>query len=124
MGCGCGKKKAVTVAALMEGEGLSEQQVQQRNVVQNQPELRIQDMISSLRAEELLKMPFYPVLEPAIIRVGSSDIATRILSSLAESDVYIFEDVLNLTDEEFLSIATCGQECLEVLKSAIKSLGF
>lgn len=82
-------------------------------------------MISRLRAEVLLDMPYGVVLEPPLLKVSSSTLATSVLSSLSEDEnIFTLRDVLNLTREEFLAGNPCGVDCLEALISAIKELGF
>lgn len=125
MGCGCNKKKkAITAESLMAP---SEPVAAKKSSSLVVP-VRGEDkwiMISKLRAEELLKLPFYTVLEPTLIRISSLESSTRLLSALSDMPgIYTFEDVLNITDEFFTSQSLCGEDCLQHLKDAIKALGF
>lgn len=132
MGCGCHKKKkAITMESLAasgsDPEIASKMPSKKADVPFVIP-AKGEDrwiMISKLRAEELLKLPFYTVLEPTLIRISSLESSTRVLSSLSDMPgIYTFEDVLNITDEFFASQSLCGEECLQYLKDAIKALGF
>lgn len=132
MGCGCNKKKkAITMESLVASgsdpevvKSLPKKTASSSFVLGPSGEDR-QTMISKLRAEELLKLPFYTVLEPTLIRISSLESSTRVLSSLSDMPgIYTFEDVLNITDEFFTSQSLCGEECLQYLKDAIKALGF
>ena len=83
------------------------------------------DLISRLRAEEILYMPFACVLEPALRKVSNHSDTNTVLSSLSEmTSVFTLYDVLQLTKEQFLSETSCGEDCLNKLLAAIKLLGF
>lgn len=79
-------------------------------------------MISKQRAEELLKMPFALVLEPAITKVSSAEVATQAIAALSEMPgIYLFEDVVNLAPKD-LDVSGFKKECFNALKQAIKLL--
>ena len=126
MGCGCGSKKAA-IENLQEN---SEPSIALKSLPARIADIssfviydRSLDMISAIRAEELKSMPFAIVLEPALTKVSSADMATKTISALSEiPGVYLFEDVLNLTKDSF-SGTSCAS-CFEVLQEAVKQLGF
>lgn len=81
-------------------------------------------MISSLRLEEILRMPFATVLEPVLTKVAGPAQAAVIINHLSDMPgVYVTEDVLNLTPEQFLLKNKCGEICLKHLQNAFKELG-